>query len=98
MSFWTFVFLCVVAGIVYDLARKDKLHQFTDMGMRGGLGAKRRKGVASTDSDDARSQREAELLRELTDLRERVKVLERIATDEHDTRRLSAEIERLREQ
>ena len=35
--------------------------------------------------------------REVEELRERVKVLERIATEERETKRLSAEIESLRE-
>ena len=39
----------------------------------------------------------SELKRELEDLRERIKVLERIATEDRDTKQLSAEIERLRE-
>jgi len=42
-------------------------------------------------------QREAALKREVEELRERVKVLERIATEDRDTKRLSAEIESLRE-
>ena len=37
------------------------------------------------------------LEREVEELRERVKVLERIATEDRDTKRLSAEIESLRE-
>jgi hypothetical protein len=40
---------------------------------------------------------EAELQRELTELRERVRVLERIATDDPQGRRLSDQIERLRD-
>lgn len=43
------------------------------------------------------SIREAELQRELTELRERVRTLERIATDDTPGRRLSDQIERLRE-
>jgi hypothetical protein len=43
------------------------------------------------------SGREAELEREVQELRERVKVLERIATDGRDTRLLSDEIEKLRD-
>jgi hypothetical protein len=39
----------------------------------------------------------AALKREVEELRERVKVLERIATEDRDTKRLSAEIESLRE-
>jgi len=38
-----------------------------------------------------------ELEREVEELRERVKVLERIATEDRETKRLSAEIESLRE-
>jgi hypothetical protein len=40
---------------------------------------------------------DAALKREIEELRERVKVLERIATEDRDTKRLSAEIERLRD-
>jgi len=43
-------------------------------------------------------QREAELRREVEELRERVQVLERIATDGTEARRLSTEIERLRDE
>lgn len=81
MSFWTFVFLCVIAGILYDLARKDKL------GRLGGPAAKNPPGA----------DREAQLALELEALRERIKVLERIATEDHEARRLSQDIERLRD-
>ena len=37
------------------------------------------------------------LLREVEEMRERLKVLERIATEDRETKRLSAEIESLRE-
>jgi uncharacterized coiled-coil DUF342 family protein len=37
------------------------------------------------------------LQREVEDLRERIKVLERIATEDRETKRLAAEIESLRE-
>jgi hypothetical protein len=43
------------------------------------------------------SPRELELQTEVEALRDRVKVLERIATDEHQPQRLAAEIESLRE-
>jgi len=43
------------------------------------------------------SSRETELAKEVEELRERVKVLERIATEERETKQLSAEIERLRD-
>ena len=42
------------------------------------------------------NQREAELQREVEDLRERIKVLERITTDGHRASALSDEIESLR--
>jgi len=41
---------------------------------------------------------DAVLKREVEELRERVKVLERIATEDRETRRLAAEIDRLREE
>ena len=41
---------------------------------------------------------DSELQREVETLRERIKVLERIATDEHKPQRLAAEIESLRDQ
>ena len=43
-------------------------------------------------------QRENERIRELEALRERVQVLERIATEDGEARRLAAEIERLRDE
>jgi hypothetical protein len=43
-------------------------------------------------------QREAEMRQEIEELRERVQVLERIATDGTEAKRLSAEIERLRDE
>lgn len=43
------------------------------------------------------SPRELELQSEVEQLRDRVKVLERIATDEHKPQRLAAEIESLRD-
>lgn len=43
-------------------------------------------------------EREAELQRELDELRERVKVLERIAIDGREAKRLSAEIDNLRDE
>lgn len=81
MSFFTFMLLIVIAGLGYDLMRQ-----------------KNRARADRTDEvhpfDEAR---ERELQREVEDLRERIKVLERIATDTNDTRALSAEIERLRD-
>ena len=86
MNFWTFVFLCVVAGIAYDMWRKKHLSSLGHW--EGGDGK-----VQPLNPD-----RDSELLREVRDLRERVKVLERIATDDHEPKRLAAEIERLRDE
>ncbi|MBC7159382.1 MAG: hypothetical protein H5U21_04945 [Porphyrobacter sp.] len=62
--------------------------------LRSGHSARR-----SDPSDEAGDPRlEAELRREIAELRERVQVLERIATDNPEARRLSAEIDRLRDQ
>jgi C4-dicarboxylate-specific signal transduction histidine kinase len=44
------------------------------------------------------SPREQELEEEVTDLRERIKVLERIATEDRAAKRLSSEIEQLRDE
>ena len=43
-------------------------------------------------------QENTELRREIEDLRERLKVLERIATDDREAKRLTAEIEKLRDE
>ncbi len=43
-------------------------------------------------------RREAELQREIAELRERLQVLERIATDDGEAKRLAADIERLRDE
>ncbi|MEO5707188.1 MAG: hypothetical protein ABIT10_06395 [Alteraurantiacibacter sp.] len=85
MNFFTFMLLIVIAGLVYDLMRQRNLARtghFED-----GSGQLQK-------LDEAR---ERELQREVEELRERIKVLERIATDGNDTRALSAEIERLRD-
>ena len=55
------------------------------------------RGAREGDDAAGHSGREAELEREVTELRERVKVLERIATDGRETRLLSDEIEKLRD-
>lgn len=53
----------------------------------------RQQFIASQQDDGSK----AELLKELETLRERVKVLERIATDERQSRSIAAEIEALRD-
>lgn len=87
MNFFTFLLIVVIAGLAYDLIRQKNLarsgHVEDSMGQ-----------LHKTQGSTAR---EAELERELAELRERVKVLERIATDGTDTRALAAEIDRLRD-
>ena len=59
-----------------------------------------RHGLYEAGKDDVRpleTGREEALQREVEDLRERLHVLERIATEDTESKRLSAEIESLRE-
>ena len=90
MSFWTFVFLCVITGIGYDIWHKQHLAKHGHV-----LDHKGR--LKPTGQPPATSPREAELEAELGELRERVKVLERIATDEARPLALAREIESLRD-
>lgn len=85
MTFFTFLLLIVIAGLVYDLVRQRNRNSPDEYD---------RAGDQRSPFDEAR---ERELQREVEELRERIKVLERIATDTNDTRALSAEIERLRD-
>ena len=85
MNLWEFILLISVAGMIFSAWRSKHLAR---------LGAYQ--------DDDGKihkldAGREAELEREVRELRERVKVLERIATDGRETRLLSDEIEKLRE-
>ena len=85
MNMWEFILVISVAGMIYSAWRSKHL---------ASLGA--------YEDDKGKIQRidasrEAELEREVTELRERVKVLERIATDGRDTHLLSDEIEKLRD-
>ena len=85
MNLWEFILLISVAGMIFSAWRSKHLAR---------LGAYQ--------DDDGKihkldAGREAELEREVQELRERVKVLERIATDGRETRLLSDEIEKLRE-
>lgn len=82
MNFFTVLLLIVIAGLAYDVMRQRNLP---------------RADQPTGPRDQAASLREAELERELAALRERVKVLERIATDDNETRALAAEIDRLRD-
>lgn len=88
MNFFTFMLLIVIAGLAYDLVRQKNLARSGHVEDMMGQLHKAERGT---------TVRETELGRELAELRERVKVLERIATDGNDTRALAAEIDRLRD-
>jgi len=85
MTFWTALVVLVAIAAVYSLKRnRDHLR----------YGAR----LADRDADDrASSLRESELEREIEQLRERVKVLERIATEDRSARAIADEIESLRD-
>jgi hypothetical protein len=85
VNLWEFILLVSVAGMIYSAWRSKHL---------ASLGAYQDDEGKIHQLDKGR---EAELERELTELRERVKVLERIATDGRDTRLLSDEIDKLRD-
>lgn len=84
MSFWTAI-VVIVAIIAVTEVLKAK-HR-----ARHGITTDVMGNETPIHRDDAALKREVE------ELRERVKVLERIATEDRDTKRLSAEIESLRE-
>ena len=90
MSFWTAIFMIV---LVIAIAEVFKAKYRSEKGItRDYMGNEK---FAETKDDPAAQ-------RELEDLRERIKVLERIATDGNsldakETRRISAEIEALRD-
>ena len=84
MNMWTFIFLISIAGLIYSAWKQKHLAQH---GMYADMEGK---------PHPIDKQREAALQREVEELRERVKVLERIATEDRETHRLSAEIDALR--
>ena len=83
MNPWEVIMVIGLAIIVYVLSRAK---HFSSMSIG-----------ANDDDGTIRSGREAELEREVTELRERVKVLERITVDGRETHLLSDEIEKLRD-
>lgn len=85
MNPFEFVLVIVIAGMLYSAWKTKHLAK---------LGAYEDKKGTIQKLD---SGREAALEREIQELRERVKVLERIATDGRDTSLLSDEIEKLRD-
>ena len=92
MDFGTALIVIAGIGAVYSL-KSQRLRV-------GGFSRKdRHHGEASSQQFIASpSPREAELEKEVGDLRARIHVLERIATDGRGTRALADEIESLREQ
>ncbi len=84
MSFWTAIVVIVAILAVAEVmkAKHRARHGFTTDPMG---------------NEKPLIRENTELKREIADLRERVKVLERIATEDRDTKRLSAEIESLRD-
>ncbi|MFB0613659.1 hypothetical protein [Aurantiacibacter poecillastricola] len=82
MSFWGFVLLIVLASMAFAAWKRSQDAK------QGIVRDERGNPVGHT-------PREAELEREVEELRERVKVLERIATD--PSRRTAEEIENLRD-
>ena len=85
MSFWTAIVVIVaIIAVAEVLKAKHRARHGITTDMMGN-----EKPVAPPTNPA--------LEREVEDLRERVKVLERIATEDRDPKRLSAEIESLRE-
>lgn len=84
MSFWTAIVVIVaIIGLTEVLKAKHRARRGITTDIMG--------------NETPLPREDAALKREVEELRERVKVLERIATEDRDTKRLSAEIERLRE-
>ena len=85
MNLWEFILVISVAGMIYSAWRSKHLAKIgayeDEKGKIHQLG----------------TGREAELEREVQELRERVKVLERITVDGRETHQLSDEIEKLRD-
>lgn len=85
MSFWTAVVVIVaIIGLTEIIKTKYRARHGITTDMMGN-----EKPIAPPTNPA--------LEREVEELRERVKVLERIATEDRETKRLSAEIESLRE-
>jgi hypothetical protein len=100
MSFWTAV-VVIVAIVAFANIKIARLHAQGDHSRRhfGPWARFNRDGEQRDERAPAvpASAHEHELEREVEALRDRIKVLERIATDEHQPQRLAAEIESLRD-
>ncbi len=89
MSMWTMIFLLAIGGMIFAAWRHhhDARHGIV------------RDSMGEPIIDRSRnSAREEEMSRELADLRDRVKVLERIATEDRESLSLAREIEQLRDE
>jgi Sec-independent protein translocase protein TatA len=84
--------IIIVAIVVSGVVRLARIASGTER-----QGRKHRRGAQALLDPAEPSPREIELQREVEDLRERIHVLERIATDGRQTHALAAEIESLRE-
>lgn len=82
MNFWNAVVLIVAISAVANILMTKYRHQGS--------------GSVRADRPDT-PPRELELERELAELKERLHVLERIATDDRQSRSIAAEIESLRD-
>ena len=85
MNLWEFILIISIAGMIFSAWKSKHL-------ARHGLYEDEKGGTKPIEGGG----REAALQREVEELRERVKVLERIATEDRDAHRLSAEIDALR--
>ena len=84
MSFWTAIVLIVaIASFAEIIKSKHRAQHGVTLDWKGG--------------ENQVERADSALQHEVEQLRERVKVLERIATEDRDTKQLAAEIERLRE-
>lgn len=84
MSFWTAIVVIVAIVCVAEVLKARH---------------RARHGIVADENgkESLIQQQDPALKREVEELRERIKVLERIATEDGDSKRLSAEIESLRE-
>lgn len=83
MSVWVIILIILATVAVANMTRNRH--------------GKRDNWLVDEESEQYRStQRENELQQEVEQLRKRIEVLERIATEDSEAKRLSAEIERLR--
>lgn len=88
MGLWTMIFLLAMAGMIFAAWKHH--HDAKNGIVRDAYGD-------PVPDKSLGKKREAELKNEIEDLRERIKVLERIATDDRDSKRIAHEIEQLRD-